>query len=533
MNIDSKALEANVANCLKRWREIITTTSSTNRDLAISAVNDLYRAMQLDKPAVILWCDSPFQMQVVPPAVRLILESERWAELLGETKSFACPGNTQWQAKWEEWLRTNDAFIGARVEEIIARARTYRRVDQSVRQAAIECVKRHLHDIIAIGKLGPEGMGTTFGGVSEPKKKVIFASYQMNFIKTLLELYGRVERSAGLKFTFSALSIGGMFLGVWDTRMLTQFAPAIEKILMPNVHNPEVLKEVQKIKPKCAELERIATQMHLWFFTLFSRERPAVRPIRPEPGQRLDLTRLMQESIQAMNQANEEMQADRENELKNPDLTNRLTIWLPYAAIWLPFALSCRYVEPNFFGAADDLIDCWAYLSHAAAGYYFCPKICFVCSKPISIQTNEAGRPHNPSGPAVVWADGLKIYSWRGVVINSDLIEDKGSITWQRINQERNAEIRRVMMDIYGESRYLMDSGAVAVDENEHGILYRLDIPNDEPLVMVRVRNSTPEPDGTYRFYFLRVPPTMQRVKQAIAWTFGLEEHEYNPEKAS
>jgi len=195
--------------------------------------------------------------------------------------------------------------------------------------------------------------------------------------------------------------------------------------------------------------------------------------------------------------------------------------------------LACRYIEPNFFGEAEAEIDCWAYLSHAAFGYFFCPKICFVCSKPISFQTNDAGRPHNPLGPALVWADGLKIYAWRGVVIDSDLIEDKESITWQRINQQRNAELRRVMMDIYGESRYLMDSGAVTLDESEYGILYCLVIPGDEPLVMVRVRNSTPEADGTYRFYYLRVPPHMRRAKEAIAWTFGLREHEYNPDRAS
>lgn len=513
----------------------MTTATSTKRDLAVSAVNDLYRTMELERPAVVLWCDSPFQMQVIPPTVKLILESERWAELLGETKSFASPGNARWQTKWEEWLRRNDGFIRARVEEVISRARSYRRVDQAVRQAAIECLKRHLHDILAKGKLGPEGMGTVFGGSSDPKKKGAMASFHMNVVKLLLSLYGRVERIAGLKLNFNPIIIGGVFLGVWDSRIVTQISPILEKIIAPNPHSTDVLAEVQKIKPKCAELERLTTQSLMWFVNLLMRERPAVRTVRPlpDPPQPGDVASFFERTRQAVAETREEMRASRENEAIVPDLTNRLTIWLPYSAAWLPFALACRYIEPDFFGEADELIDCWAYLSHAAIGYYFCPKICFVCAKPISFQTNDAGRPHNPSGPAMVWADGLKIYAWRGVVIDSELIEDKGSITWQRINQQRNAELRRVMMDIYGESRYLMDSGAVTVDENEYGILYRLEFQDDEPLVMVRVRNSTPELDGTYRYYFLRVPPNMQRVKQAIAWTFGLEEHEYNPEKVS
>ena len=46
---------------------------------------------------------------------------------------------------------------------------------------------------------------------------------------------------------------------------------------------------------------------------------------------------------------------------------------------------------------------------------------------------------------------------------------------------------------------------------------------------MVRVRNSTPEPDGTYKIYRLRVPPWIQTARQAVAWTFGLSEEEYAP----
>jgi hypothetical protein len=45
----------------------------------------------------------------------------------------------------------------------------------------------------------------------------------------------------------------------------------------------------------------------------------------------------------------------------------------------------------------------------------------------------------------------------------------------------------------------------------------------------VHVVNSSPEPDGSYKEYFLRVPPTMTRARQAIAWTFGLTEEEYEP----
>ena len=48
---------------------------------------------------------------------------------------------------------------------------------------------------------------------------------------------------------------------------------------------------------------------------------------------------------------------------------------------------------------------------------------------------------------------------------------------------------------------------------------------------MVEVVNSTPEPDGTSRTYWLRVPPATRTAREGIAWTFGLTEAEYHPEK--
>ena len=64
---------------------------------------------------------------------------------------------------------------------------------------------------------------------------------------------------------------------------------------------------------------------------------------------------------------------------------------------------------------------------------------------------------------------------------------------------------------------------------------------NDEPLVMVKVMNSTPEPDGSFKPYFLRVHPELRPLLQdnqvgepqymsgrnAVASTFGLRGEEY------
>ena len=75
----------------------------------------------------------------------------------------------------------------------------------------------------------------------------------------------------------------------------------------------------------------------------------------------------------------------------------------------------------------------------------------------------------------------------------------------------------------------LLDSGAVEVQLDDFGTLYRKEITGDETLVMVKVVNSTEEPDGTFKDYFLRVPPTMRTSHEAVAWTFNKTVETYAP----
>ena len=88
---------------------------------------------------------------------------------------------------------------------------------------------------------------------------------------------------------------------------------------------------------------------------------------------------------------------------------------------------------------------------------------------------------------------------------------------------------RRVMLEHFGFERYLRESGAKKQHTDEYGTLWRVNIPGDEPLVMVEVINSTAEPDGSFRTYFLRVPPQTSTARAGVAWTFGLSEQDYAP----
>jgi len=158
-------------------------------------------------------------------------------------------------------------------------------------------------------------------------------------------------------------------------------------------------------------------------------------------------------------------------------------------------------------------------------------KVAFVSERPRVLKLDERGRLHSDSGPAIAFGDGYRIYSWHGTTVPANLIDNPAVMTVGLILYETNAEVRRVMIERFGVSKFIAAANAKKVHEDECGILYRLELRDDEPLVMVKVLNTTPEPDGTRKEYFLRVPPSIQTAREAVAWTFDMSAAEYSPQR--
>lgn len=156
-------------------------------------------------------------------------------------------------------------------------------------------------------------------------------------------------------------------------------------------------------------------------------------------------------------------------------------------------------------------------------------RVVILTDRPDALHRDNVGRLHHGDGPALSYSDGYGLHAWRGMPISGEVAAALPHLTVEQIRAEGNAEIRRVMLEHFGFDRYLAESNATRVGEDETGILWRVEVPGDEPLVMVEVLNSTPEPDGTTRVYFLRVPPTIRSARAGVAWTFGLTEAEYTP----
>jgi Domain of unknown function (DUF6745) len=155
--------------------------------------------------------------------------------------------------------------------------------------------------------------------------------------------------------------------------------------------------------------------------------------------------------------------------------------------------------------------------------------VAVVSARPVEVHRDNVGRLHHGDGPALAYPDGWGLWAWRGMPIPPEVVPELATLTVDRIRAEDNAELRRVMLEHFGYDRYLRESGAKEVGRDECGILWRVALPGDEPLVMVEVVNSTPEPDGTSRVYFLRVPPSVRTAREGVAWTFDVDPDDYTP----
>jgi hypothetical protein len=179
-------------------------------------------------------------------------------------------------------------------------------------------------------------------------------------------------------------------------------------------------------------------------------------------------------------------------------------------------------------------------------------QFCIVSDRPreMHIETvNGSGRLHALNTPAKSYGDGWSIYSIHGVRVPRHVVMEPQRITADEIRSTSNMEVRRVMIDRFGAGRYLHEIGAEVVhtDTDALGfprVLMRADISDDEPLCIVEVVNSTPEPidyvpepgaagvwsgNRWHKKYTLRVPPDTTTAQAAVAWTFDLPADRYAP----
>jgi hypothetical protein len=155
-------------------------------------------------------------------------------------------------------------------------------------------------------------------------------------------------------------------------------------------------------------------------------------------------------------------------------------------------------------------------------------QVCWLAERPHIVRHDLRGRLHCPDGPAVAFRDGWSAYAWKGVLVPRWIIERHELVTVRTIAAAQDPQVRRCMIDVLTPERFIAGGGAYRVAADETGVLWRQRW-RWEAWAAVEVINGTPEPDGTYKRYYLQVPANMRSAREAVAWTYGLSEQRYRP----
>ena len=160
----------------------------------------------------------------------------------------------------------------------------------------------------------------------------------------------------------------------------------------------------------------------------------------------------------------------------------------------------------------DEKVDAWALPAYDAflAGVWFVywtETTLYWIAKPRVHKEENPRRLHCADGPALE-SDVENLYFWHGVLVPAFVVVNPEWITLDHIKNEDNAEVRRVMVERYGEERYIIDSGMKATAHDERfGTIYHEPQQVGTPIAKVKVINRSPEPDGSFRSYWLDINP--------------------------
>ena len=156
-------------------------------------------------------------------------------------------------------------------------------------------------------------------------------------------------------------------------------------------------------------------------------------------------------------------------------------------------------------------------------------NVCRLCERPSEIHHDERSWLHADGRAALCYRSGLSFYRWHGIDMPAGLmLKDPGSITLDDIIEQPTMMHRRVLIERMGVDRFVRRH-AIRVSADECGCLWAASFRTSRPeWAAVEVVNGTPEHDGSFRHYFLQVPPEMETAREAVGWTFGLPVKDYN-----
>jgi hypothetical protein len=205
------------------------------------------------------------------------------------------------------------------------------------------------------------------------------------------------------------------------------------------------------------------------------------------------------------------------------------SFWGQYEAYWIAYYAFAQEIGVKYPEEVSRRLGLWATVAQSAGWWWPYENMVVLSDRPSAVHMageGRAARLNNTQGPALAFRDGYGVYSVNGTRLPAEIIEHPEAITVKAVIDERNAEVRRVMVDQMGE-RFFREADAQVLDSDTDGggqkrRLLRIDLNDDEPVITCEVQCPS-----TGHMHYLRVPPNITNCADAIAWTFDLPTDEY------
>lgn len=238
-----------------------------------------------------------------------------------------------------------------------------------------------------------------------------------------------------------------------------------------------------------------------------------------------------------------------------------------YAALWAPVidartgqmpdkpSEECRHKIARHRRFLNSRARTWlAQIIGGLSTEYVLPGLRIRAEEPTHSLVDRDNVTHCPNGPARVYADGTCVFFWRGTLVPTGWLPyDReewrcGPVrprtmlipvdfykppTAESALRESNLELRRAACEILGWDAIVRQLNPLVLDRDpdpEIGELLRVRLPGTNSWERSTDMHFLRVQCGTGRTFCLSVPPECSTAREANAWTYGLDPHEYSPE---
>ena len=187
---------------------------------------------------------------------------------------------------------------------------------------------------------------------------------------------------------------------------------------------------------------------------------------------------------------------------------------------WIDFCISVLNCDrdPKQWEAVESLLsECGCILPFE--------KTCIVCDRPTKLSFDAEYRLHAEGEPAIQFTDGFSLYYYHGVPLPEKYRVHPHQWQAQWLLEERNAELRRVLIQGIGYGRICQELQATQLDHWQEYTLLKIDNEVDvEPIYLLKMTCPS-----TGFIHAMRVPPYINSAREAIRWmNWGTDPEEFS-----